>query len=249
MSSRSRPRSPRRTSKAKPDAAEGHYWLAQATIEAINRGQKPQSAIDGVVPELERAIQLDTDYPDALIALANVSRLRKRDDEAEKALRALIENHPEHPEANYTLGLVLLEKSPGEALACFERGEIASPTDADYPRSRARALVALDRPEEARVAISRAKQLAPNDPRIDQVASRDHDRHPEVDDARHPPLDRPRPPRGARRGRVGQSHLVDEEHDDGHAAAAARRAGSGEAPRRQEEVARCSSPAAKLGPR
>jgi tetratricopeptide (TPR) repeat protein len=157
--------------KAKPDAAEGHYWLAQATIEAISRGQRPQSAIDGVVPELERAIQLNTDYPDAQIALANVSRIRRRDDEAEKALRALIQNHPDHPEGNYTLGLVLLEKNPAEALGCFERGEKAAPEDADYPRSRARALIALNRPEEARAAISRAKTLAPNDGRIDQVAA------------------------------------------------------------------------------
>jgi tetratricopeptide (TPR) repeat protein len=157
--------------KAKPDAAEGHFWLAQATIEAVAAGKRPPTAIDGVVPELERAIQLNPDYPDALIALANVSRIRRRDDEAEKALRALIQNHPDHPEGNYTLGLVLLEKSPAEALACFERGEKAAPDDADYPRSRARALIALNRPEEARVAISRAKTLAPNDGRIDQVAS------------------------------------------------------------------------------
>ena len=45
------------------------------------------------------------------------------------------------------------------------------PHDADYPRSAARALIALGRHDEARVAIARAKQLAPNDPRIDQVAS------------------------------------------------------------------------------
>ncbi len=157
--------------KAKPDAAAGHYWLAQATIEAVGRGQKPPNAIDGVVPELERAIQLNPDYPDALIALANVSRIRRRDDEAEKALRALLANHPDHPEGNYTLGLVLLANNPAEALGCFERGEKAAPDDADYPRSRARALIALDRPEEARAAISRAKQLAPNDGRIDQVAA------------------------------------------------------------------------------
>jgi tetratricopeptide (TPR) repeat protein len=156
---------------ARPDDADGRYWLAQATVEAVAKGLKPRAAIAEAVPELERAVAIRADYPDALIALANVSRIRGKDDDAERALRALVASHPDHAEGNYTLGLVLLAKHPAEALTCFERGEKSAPTDADYPRSRARALVALKRPDEARAAIARAKQLAPDDPRIDQVAA------------------------------------------------------------------------------
>lgn len=155
----------------RPEEAGGHFWLAQATVEEVGAGAAPKDKIAEAVPLLERAIALRPDYPDAQIALANVARIRGRDDDAEKALRALIANHPTHPEANYTLGLVLLAKNPAEALACFERGEQASPEDADYPRSRARALIALGRNDEAKVAIARAKELAPNDQRIDQVAA------------------------------------------------------------------------------
>ena len=89
---------------------------------------------------------------------------------AEAALRALLAHHPDHPEANYTLGLILLVAKPEAALACFERGEAASPEDPDYPRSRARALLALGRLPEAREAIERAEELAPDDPRVAQVA-------------------------------------------------------------------------------
>ena len=157
--------------REKPDDADGHFWLAQATIEEVGAGRAPKDAIAAAVPELERAVALRPDYPDAQIGLANVARIRGRDDDAERALRALIANHPEHPEGNYTLGLVLLPKNAAEALGCFERGEKSSPEDADYPRSRARALIALGRTDEAKLAIARARELSPNDPRIEQVAS------------------------------------------------------------------------------
>jgi tetratricopeptide (TPR) repeat protein len=155
--------------RARPEVAGGHYWRAQAIVERVGAGQAPRAAIDEAVPMLHEALRLQPDYPDASIALANVSRIRGKDDEAEGALRTLLARHPQHPEANYTLGLVLLPKSPAEALACFERGEKVAPTDPDYPRSRARALLALGRVPEAQAAIARAKQLAPNDPRVQEV--------------------------------------------------------------------------------
>jgi len=46
------------------------------------------------------------------------------------------------------------------------------PRDADYPRGRARALLALDRYAEARVAAARAQELAPEDPRVIELLSR-----------------------------------------------------------------------------
>jgi tetratricopeptide (TPR) repeat protein len=83
----------------------------------------------------------------------------------------VLQRTPDHAVANYTLGLVLLPSQPAEALACFERGERAAPNDADYPRSRARALLALGRQAEAQAAIARAMELAPDDPRVHQAAS------------------------------------------------------------------------------
>jgi tetratricopeptide (TPR) repeat protein len=140
-------------------------------VGAVAANRAPREAIDQAVPLLNQAIALRADYPDAQIALANVARIRNDEATATSALRSLLANHPEHPEANYTLGLILLPKQPAEALTCFERGERQAPNDADYPRSKARALLALGRAPEARAAIQRAKELAPNDARIDQVAS------------------------------------------------------------------------------
>jgi tetratricopeptide (TPR) repeat protein len=157
--------------QAAPGSELGHYWKAQLLLEQAARGGGDPSLSAQAKDLLERAVQIKPDYPDALIGLANIARLAKDDATAETRLKALLAAHPDHPEANYTLGLVLLPKDPAGALACFERGEKASPNDADYPRSKARALLALGRKTEARVAIQRAASLAPDDPRIAQVAA------------------------------------------------------------------------------
>jgi len=154
-----------------PSDPVGHYWRAQMLVEAVAAGQMPPAATEQALALLRQALSLRPDYPDAQIAVANVSRIRKNDAEAEQALRALLSAHPDHPEGNYTLGLILLARAPAEALACFERGERAAPQDADYPRSRARALIAMGRHAEATAAIARARELAPGDPRVEQVAS------------------------------------------------------------------------------
>ena len=156
---------------ARPEDGAGHYWRGQLLMEAINRGRAPKTRLDEVGALFAKAIALRPDYPDALIGVANVARMQGREPDAERALRDLLARHPDHPEGNYTLGLVLLPRSPGEALGCFERGEAKAPSDADYPRSRARALLALGRLPEARAAIARARELAPGDPRVDQVAA------------------------------------------------------------------------------
>jgi Flp pilus assembly protein TadD len=84
----------------------------------------------------------------------------------------LLAMHPGHPEGSYTLGLMLLERNPARALACFEAGERVQPRDPDYPRGRARALLALDRYVEARAAAKRAHELAPDDPRVIDLMTR-----------------------------------------------------------------------------
>jgi tetratricopeptide (TPR) repeat protein len=156
--------------QAAPRSELGYYWKAQLLIEAAARAGDSQAS-DAAAGLLERAVQLKPDYPDALIGLANLARLARDDARAEAKLRALLAAHPDHPEGNYTLGLVLLARDPAGALACFERGEAAAPHDADYPRSRARALLALGRRLEARAAIQRAAELAPDDPRVAQLAA------------------------------------------------------------------------------
>jgi tetratricopeptide (TPR) repeat protein len=155
--------------QAAPQSELGYYWRAQLLIESASRGGGDPRATAEAASLLERAVQIRPDYPDALIGLANLARLARDDASAEARLRALLAAHPQHPEGNYTLGLVLLPRDPAGALACFERGEASAPNDPDYPRSRARALLALGRKAEARTAIQRAASLAPDDPRIAQL--------------------------------------------------------------------------------
>jgi len=52
--------------------------------------------------------------------------------------------------------------APARALEHFVTGGRLAPTDADYPLGEARALLALGRKTEARVAFDRGEQLAPN---------------------------------------------------------------------------------------
>jgi tetratricopeptide (TPR) repeat protein len=156
--------------QAAPRSAVGYYWKAQLLVEAAASGGG-NARIGEAAALLQQAVTLQPDYPDAQGALANVARLQGDEAKAEQTLRAILQNHPKHPEANYTLGLVLLAKNPAEALACFELGEQGAPNDPDYPRSKARALLALKRIPEARVALQRARSLSPDDPRIEQVAA------------------------------------------------------------------------------
>jgi tetratricopeptide (TPR) repeat protein len=104
--------------------------------------------------------------------VANVARIRGDEATAIRTLERLLSLHPSHPEASYTLGLLLLGPDPARALALFEDGEKVQPRDPDYPRGRARALLAMGRYVEARAAAERAQELAPDDPRVAELMAR-----------------------------------------------------------------------------
>lgn len=158
------------TAQAHPTRADGPFWRAQVLLQRSNQ-TGDRALAEQARALLDRALQLDPGHADASVALANLARLGGRDDEAARVLGQLLQRAPDHAVANYTLGLILLAQRPAEAVACFERGERAAPNDADYPRSRARALLALGRLPEAQAAVARAMELAPDDPRVHQVAS------------------------------------------------------------------------------
>lgn len=155
--------------RAHQDTPEGYYWCAQIIVENVAACRWSTEALKEAESLLDRACSLRPDYPDAEIALANIARIRGQETEAEKKLHSLLMRHPKHPEANYTLGLVLAETNPEAALQCLSLGERYSPADSDYPRSLAKLLLDLGRKEEALQAAMRAKQLAPNDSRIDSI--------------------------------------------------------------------------------
>jgi len=158
--------------RVRPHDPEGWYWLAQIGVEVVAGGTFGPELLPQVEQHLQRALAIAPSHAQALVAVANIARLKGDEATAIATLERLLAIHPGHPEASYTLGLMLLERNPGRALACFEAGERAQPRDADYPRGRARALLALDRYAEARVAAARAQELAPEDPRVIELLSR-----------------------------------------------------------------------------
>jgi tetratricopeptide (TPR) repeat protein len=158
--------------RVRPHDPEGWYWLAQIGVELVAIGGQGPGLLPQVEQHLQRALAIAPNHAQALVAVANIARLKGDDAAAVATLERLLLVHPEHPEGSYTLGLLLIERNPARALACFEAGERAQPNDPDYPRGRARALVALDRYPEARVAAARAHELAPDDARVIELMSR-----------------------------------------------------------------------------
>ena len=158
--------------KARPRDPEGWYWLAQIGIELVAAGTWGHDMLPQIEQHLRAALAVAPTHAQSLVAVANVARVRGDMGAAIATLEQLLTMHPGHPEGSYTLGLLLLDADPAKALACFEAGERAQPNDADYPRGRARALMAMGRTVEARAAAARAQYLAPNDPRVTELVSR-----------------------------------------------------------------------------
>jgi tetratricopeptide (TPR) repeat protein len=158
--------------RALPHDPEGWYWLAQIGVELVAAGSQGRELLPQVEQHLARALFIAPGHAQALVALANIARLKGDHATAINTLERLLIMHPDHPEASYTLGLLLLERNPARALVCFEAGERVQPRDPDYPRGRARALLALDRYIEARAAAARAQELAPEDARVIELMTR-----------------------------------------------------------------------------
>jgi len=155
--------------EARPGDPEGHFWLGQITVALVaNRLWGPEKLAEAEA-HFGRALERDGAHAFARLGLANVARVRGDVAAARRHLEAALALTPDHPESLYTLGLIDLEGDPERALALFERGAALRPRDADFPRGAGRALLALDRPLEAQAAAARAKQLAPDDKRIDEL--------------------------------------------------------------------------------
>jgi tetratricopeptide (TPR) repeat protein len=158
--------------RVRPHDPEGWYWLAQIGVELVASGTWGKDVLPQVEQHLQRALSIAPSHAQALVAIANIARIRGDQAVAIQTLERLLAIHPGHPEGSYTLGLLLLEREPARALALFEAGEKVQPHDPDYPRGRARALLAMGRFVEARAAAVRAKELAPSDPRVAELMAR-----------------------------------------------------------------------------
>jgi tetratricopeptide (TPR) repeat protein len=155
--------------QSRPEDARGHFWMGQVILELVTSRTWPPDALAQASDCFHEALALNAKESDARLGLVNVARVQGDSASAKVLLEALLAQDPGHPEALYTLGLMELDGNPARALECFTAGEAISPRDADYPRGCARALLALQRWDDAREAALRAKKLAPSDPRLDDL--------------------------------------------------------------------------------
>jgi tetratricopeptide (TPR) repeat protein len=154
---------------ARPDDPEGHFWLGQITVSLVAQKVWGSEKLADAEAHFGRALERDPAHAFARLGLANAARIRGDVAAAREHLRTALTLTPDHPESLYTLGLLELATDPDRALALFERGATLRPGDADFPRGMGRALLALGRPLDAQAAAARAKQLAPNDARLDEL--------------------------------------------------------------------------------
>jgi tetratricopeptide (TPR) repeat protein len=152
-----------------PDAAEGYFWLGQITLELVSRGVFDKDRLSEAQGYFDQALEREPGHAFARLGLANVARLRGQLDQAKAVVQDLLLQCPEHPEALYTLALVELVPHPDRALALFEQGAKLRPADPDFLRGMGRALLALGRSRDAHAIALRAKQLGPEDTRVDEL--------------------------------------------------------------------------------
>jgi hypothetical protein len=152
-----------------PNDPAGHYWLAEILIQAIAHGAVNVSRLDDAARLLDRSVAADGSYGPALVARANLPRIRGDNEAAYQALSDLVGQRPDLADAHFHLGVMVLDKTPAKALEHFQAAEAAGPTEADYVIGKARALHKLGRLDEAREAAKRGKELSPEHPRLKEL--------------------------------------------------------------------------------
>jgi tetratricopeptide (TPR) repeat protein len=152
-----------------PEDAEGPYLYGEALLTRINSQIEPMERLPEARSALQRAVELRDDHFPAALSLANALRLEKRYDEAKGVFSILLERHPDSAQVHFNLAAMSVEREPELALVHFQEGEKLEPEDPDYPVGVARALLRLERKEEAREALKRAKKLIGSHPRFAEL--------------------------------------------------------------------------------
>lgn len=155
--------------KRAPEDAEGHYWSGEVLFRCMVHDLEPRSRAPEALASLEHALGL---RPDDVRALLTLSTLLNATGDADRALAGyerLLALQPDHAQAHYNAGAILLQRDPAKALAHFIAGEKLEPNDPDYHLGCARALIKLDRKMEARWSFERGERLAPNHPKLAEI--------------------------------------------------------------------------------
>lgn len=137
-----------------PRHAEAHNNLGLA-LEALGE-------IDAAQESFARAVECDASYSEAWFNCARHHLHRYENEDAERALRTLTAQVPQHFEAWRMLGVALQQQQRFDAaLECFERAASLAPDDAESHNARALILQASGRIPQALEAFRTAMALAP----------------------------------------------------------------------------------------
>jgi tetratricopeptide (TPR) repeat protein len=147
-----------------PKFALGHVGLAQAHFNEFAVAHRPVHELSGKVDRLlQRALQIDSDLPDAYVARGALRREQNRLSEARTDLQHAIRLDPNNVEAIVNLGRVHeYEGLPSLALERFDQAGALDPLDFMRHLDRCVALQDLGRYEQAAAACAEARTLKPD---------------------------------------------------------------------------------------
>lgn len=156
-------------------------WRVELMTHAVGVGLEELDVLDGAEALVARALALPGgDVEQAHVLRGNIHRLRGDQPAARAAYEEVLQRFPTSAQAHYNLGLIYLEQSGGSdpetaagaaetALWHFEQGQAADPDDPDFDVGRARALLALGRTDEARLAAAAAREAGSDHPELKRV--------------------------------------------------------------------------------
>jgi len=148
---------------ADPDDIEAMVLDAQMIMNLVNGRQWGPEHLADADRRLTRVLALAPGDVRARLMWCDIPRFGGDVATSAQRFRELLARHPDVDAAHYNLAAIYLAGGePARALEHFVSGGRLAPTDADYPLGEARALLALGRKTEARVAFDRGEKLAPN---------------------------------------------------------------------------------------
>jgi len=120
---------------------------------------------EGAQAALERALDIDPGYPQALVSAAVEDAMAGRKEEARKGFLKVISAHPYFAPAHYNLGVLLIsEERLQDALGLFNRAVELDPFYLEARYAQIATLLDLHRNEDARRALEVMEMAAPGAP-------------------------------------------------------------------------------------
>jgi tetratricopeptide (TPR) repeat protein len=143
-----------------PNSVLSHQLSAEV-MESMNN-------YDGAVVQLKKAVELAPNLPGNHYKLGDAYWNLSQWDQAAEQFKAELEIDPGSCQSHWKIGNILLQKNaaPEEALASLDKAIGACPALSEAHVDRARALVKLNRNQDAATDLELAAKTTPNDPSI-----------------------------------------------------------------------------------